>query len=70
MVSRTEHEQQKEENKLNSQGIKLGGFPPIIYLSETNKKIKEFSKIYEKEDNIKNINKLNILDIKNILGQN
>lgn len=55
---------------VEEQDIKLGGFPPILFIGKKNKKIKEFAKLNDKDDNIKNISKLNILDIKNILGVN
>lgn len=64
--------QTSNANTINSQTktqeIKLGGFPPIIYLEQKNKKIKEFAKTNNQEENISNISKLNILNIKNILG--
>ena len=60
------------ENNLNanSDDIKLGGFPPIYFISSENKKKREFKKKVENSiDGINtNINKLNILNIKNILG--
>ena len=64
---------QKNNNSqmnVEEQDIKLGGFPPIIYLNQKNKKIKEFSKINNNDKNTKDISKLNILDIKNILKVN
>jgi predicted AAA+ superfamily ATPase len=57
----------KNENTY-SENIKLGGFPPIIYLSFENKKKREFKKIIEEKNINNDINKLNILNIKNILG--
>jgi hypothetical protein len=57
-----------EKNK-NEQNIKLGGFPPILYISNENKKKREFNKKIEQDINLEDINKLNILNIKNILGQ-
>ena len=47
--------------------INLGGFPPIYYLTNENKKKREFKKKIEDNININDINKLNILNIKNIL---
>lgn len=72
MVSRTNNRQinSNGQNGQNGQNIKLGGFPPIMYLGQKNKKINEFAKLNDKDDSIKNISKLNILDIKNILGVN
>jgi hypothetical protein len=84
MVSRSDNNSQKNTNKDNQdnkdnkdnkddqddQDIKLGGFPSIMYLGQRNKKINEFAKVNDKDANIKNISKLNILDIKNILGVN
>jgi hypothetical protein len=56
---------------LNNQSddIKLGGFPPIFYLNNDNKKKREFKEKIEENIDIKNIKKLNILNIKNILGK-
>jgi hypothetical protein len=51
----------------NVTSIKLGGFPPIFYINNENKKKREFKKKIEDEINITNINKLNILNVKNIL---
>jgi hypothetical protein len=56
------------QTNVEEQDIKLGGFPPILFVGLKNKKIKEFAKLNDKDDNTKNISKLNILDIKNILG--
>jgi len=58
------------QTNVEEQDIKLGGFPPILFMGLKNKKIKEFAKLNDKDDNTKNISKLNILDIKNILGIN
>ena len=56
------------ENNLNdSDDIKLGGFPPIYYISTENKKKREFKKKIENSIGEANINKLNILNIKNII---
>lgn len=55
------------ESKTNE--IKLGGFPPILYISSENKKKREFKEKIEDNIDIKNIKKLNILNIKNILGK-
>ncbi len=49
--------------------IKLGGFPPIYYLSTENKKKREFKEKIKDSVDIKNIKKLNILNIKNILAK-
>ena len=57
------------EKNNNDQTIKLGGFPPILYISNENKKKREFNKKIEQDINLEDINKLNILNIKNILGQ-
>jgi len=54
--------------KVNGEITNLGGFPPIIYISQKNKKIKEFAQINNNDINIENISNLNILNIKNILG--
>lgn len=73
MVSRSDNNYQTTSNKQDRQdihNITLGGFPPIKYLGQRNKKINEFAKLNDKDTNIKNISKLNILDIKNILGVN
>lgn len=58
-------------NELNNQNddIKLGGFPPIFYINSDNKKKRQFKEKIEDNIDIKNINKLNILNIKNILGK-
>ncbi len=53
----------------NYDNINLGGFPPIIYLSNESKKKREFKQEINENIDIKNINKLNILNIKNILGE-
>lgn len=49
--------------------INFGGFPPIIYISNEEKKKKEFKKKMEDNVNVDNISKLNILNIKNILKE-
>ena len=50
--------------------INLGGFPPIFYISTELKKKREFSKkIDDDAKKILSINKLNILNIKNILSK-
>lgn len=54
----------------NESNIKLGGFPPIIYVNYENKKKREFKKKIEDGINLTDINKLNILNIKNILQDN
>lgn len=64
--NKTTNSNNEQSNILEN--IKLGGFPPILYLGQQNKKIKEFSELSNNDDNAKNISKLNILDIKNILG--
>ena len=47
--------------------INLGGFPPIFAINSNKKNIKEFSS--EKNNNIsKNVNLLNVFNIKNILN--
>jgi len=58
------------DKELNSDknNIKLGGFPPIFFINKENKKIREFNKKIEEKIDIKIIDKLNILNIKNILG--
>ena len=53
-----------ENNKLDM----LGGFPPIIFVSEQIKKKREFNKNIE-TINTNVLNNLNILNIKNILGK-
>lgn len=73
MVSRSDNNRQTKgdgQNEQYIQDIKLGGFPPIMYLGQRNKKINEFAKLNNSDKDIKNISKLNILDIKNILGVN
>lgn len=68
MSSRTNKD--KHNNNLfenNEQKQNFGGFPPIIHLNVRSKKIKEFGKLHNDEE-IKNIYKLNILNIKNILA--
>ena len=73
MVSRSNNNSQiisNGQNEQNEQNVSLGGFPPIMYLGQKNKKINEFAKVNNKDIDTKNINKLNILDIKNILGVN
>ena len=54
----------------NNQIIKLGGFPPILYINNENKKIREFKNNLTNSINLSDvvINKLNILSIKDILG--
>ena len=49
--------------------LKLGGFPPIFFISNDIKKKREFKKKIEDNVDMANINKLNILNIKNILGK-
>jgi hypothetical protein len=58
-------------NKLYNQtnDIKLGGFPQILFLSSDNKKKREFKEKIEDNIDINNIKKLNILNIKNILSK-
>ena len=51
----------------NDNNIKLGGFPPILFINMEIKKKREFQKIND-SINLVNINKLNILNIKNILN--
>lgn len=58
-----------DNENTNIDNIKLGGFPPIYYLTNENKKKREFKKKVESSININDINKLNILNIKNILGK-
>jgi hypothetical protein len=58
-----------DDENTNNDNIKLGGFPPIYYLTNENKKKREFKKKIENTININDINKLNILNIKNILGK-
>lgn len=70
MVFHSNNNSQTKSNQQNEQNITLGGFPPIMYLGQKNKKINEFAKLNNKDSDIKNISKLNILDIKNILGVN
>jgi hypothetical protein len=76
MVSRSDNNEQtnskgqNKQDKQYKQDVKLGGFPPIMYLGQRNKKINEFAKLNDKDTSIKNISKLNILNIKNILGVN
>lgn len=65
MVSNHNSQTKTEQN---NKDIKLGGFPPIMYLGQINKKMNEFATINNKNTDIKNISKLNILNIKNILG--
>lgn len=57
-----------EDNLVSDNEIKLGGFPPIYYISLENKKKREFKKNIEARIDKTNIDKLNILNIKNILG--
>ena len=57
------------ESDNQNNDIKLGGFPPIFYLNSDNKKKREFKEKIEDNIDIKNIKKLNILNIKNILGK-
>lgn len=52
----------------SNDNIKLGGFPPILFINTETKKKREFSKKINESINIMTINKLNILNIKNILG--
>lgn len=68
--SQTKSNRQNKQNEQNSNDVILGGFPPIMYLGQRNKKINEFAKLNNNDTDIKNISKLNILDIKNILGVN
>jgi hypothetical protein len=65
---RTNQNENDENDEIISGQINLGGFPPILFLGQNNKKIKEFGKLSNDEQNLKNISKLNILNIKNILG--
>ena len=59
------------ENELanKNNNIKLSGFPPIFFLSSDSKKKREFREKIEDNIDIKNIKKLNILNIKNILDK-
>lgn len=57
-----------DEKNDQTNKIKLGGFPPILFYGQEKKKINEFAKMNNNEKNLSNINKLNILNIKNILG--
>lgn len=56
-----------EQNNNDDSNIKLGGFPPIYYISNETLKKREFRKKIENEIDTKNMSKLNILNIKNIL---
>jgi hypothetical protein len=47
--------------------INLGGFPSIIYITNKNKKRREFKKIIEKNIDKISSNKINIINIKNII---
>ena len=47
----------------------LGGFPPIFFISNETKKKREFKEKIEENIDVININKLNILNIKNILSE-
>ena len=58
----------KNNISVNNEEINLGGFPPIYYISTENKKKREFKKKMEENINLTDINKLNILNIKNILS--
>jgi hypothetical protein len=57
-----------EDNLIKNDEIKLGGFPPIYYISLENKKKREYKKKIEDNIDKTNITKLNILNIKNILS--
>ncbi len=50
--------------------IELGGFPPLIYINNETKKKREFQKKINSDIGSENLLKLNILGIKNILGNN
>ena len=58
-----------DNQNINNDYIKLGGFPPIYYLTNENKKKREFKKKIENNIDINDINKLNILNVKNILAK-
>lgn len=52
----------------DNEDINLGGFPPIIYQSQTAKKKREFTKKISNAISKSTIDKMNILSIKNILN--
>ena len=58
-----------DNQNINNDYIKLCGFPPIYYLTNENKKKREFKKKIENNIDINDINKLNILNVKNILAK-
>lgn len=62
------HNNKTKHDEINDEPISFGGFPPINFLGQKNKKIKEFAQLNNNDENLKNISKLNILNIKNILG--
>jgi hypothetical protein len=57
-----------EKNTEKREDLNLGGFPPIFFITSDNKKKREFKEVTNNIDNTL-INKLNILNIKNILGK-
>jgi len=67
-INNTRDKNKTDTIEKNDVTINFGGFPPIVYLGQKNKKIKEFAQLNNSEENLKNIRKLNILNIKNILG--
>ncbi len=49
--------------------LNLGGFPPIIYISAENKKKREFEKKVKEDIEKSSFDKLNLLNVKNILKE-
>jgi hypothetical protein len=67
-LNNTNKTNETKTDEMYVQPIHFGGFPPIIFLGQKNKKIKEFAQLNNNDESFKNISKLNILNIKNILG--
>lgn len=56
-------------DSINNTNNNLGGFPPIFYINNDTKKKREFKEKIEENIDMTKIDKLNILNIKNILGE-
>ena len=52
----------------NNNTIKLGGFPPILFINQETKKKRAFKNLVNENSNFIAINNLNIMNIKNILN--
>jgi hypothetical protein len=57
-----------DNSEINNSEINLGGFPPIFFINNEIKKKREFEVNINNNIKVKNLNSLNILNIKDILN--